>query len=97
MPYASITYWLSTVFYRTEQPWEGIEQLQRIVSRFREIHPEHKDKAVMGILAGVDWDWGVQGKAREAGFLTAVDPGRDIRIDNARGFRGAAVLEAAET
>nr|VFK38358.1 MAG: Protein of unknown function DUF91 [Candidatus Kentron sp. SD] len=50
---------------------EGIEQLQRIVSRFREIHPEHRDKAVMGILAGVDWDRGVQAKAREAGFLTA--------------------------
>ena len=50
---------------------EGIEQLRRIVSRFREIHPEHRDKAVMGILAGVDWDRGVQGKAREVGFLTA--------------------------
>ena len=51
--------------------WKSIEQLQRIVSRFREIHPEHRDKAVMGILAGVDWDRGVQAKAREAGFLTA--------------------------
>ena len=50
---------------------EGIEQLQRIVSRFREIHPEHRDKAVMGILAGVDWERGTQAKAREAGFLTA--------------------------
>ena len=51
--------------------WKSIEQLQRIVSRFREIHPEHRDKAVMGILAGVDWERGIQAKAREAGFLTA--------------------------
>nr|VFK23391.1 MAG: hypothetical protein BECKLPF1236A_GA0070988_103771 [Candidatus Kentron sp. LPFa]VFK35526.1 MAG: hypothetical protein BECKLPF1236C_GA0070990_103861 [Candidatus Kentron sp. LPFa] len=50
---------------------EAIEQLRNIMARFRNLYPEHKDKRVIGILAGIDWDWGVADKAREAGFLTA--------------------------
>ena len=48
-----------------------IEQLEKIMKRFREFYPEHKDKAVMGILAGVDWNRGVEEEARDAGFPTA--------------------------
>ncbi|VFN01781.1 MAG: Protein of unknown function (DUF3782) [Candidatus Kentron sp. G] len=50
---------------------EAIEQLEKIMKRFREFYPEHKDKAVMGILAGVDWNRGVEEEARDAGFPTA--------------------------
>nr|VFJ90003.1 MAG: hypothetical protein BECKLFY1418B_GA0070995_10184 [Candidatus Kentron sp. LFY] len=50
---------------------EAIEQLRGIMARFRELYPEHKDKSLMAILAGVDWDRGVEESAREAGFLTA--------------------------
>jgi len=50
---------------------EAIEQLHKIMARFRELYPEHTGKAVMGILAGVDWDRGMEEKAREMGFLTA--------------------------
>ena len=50
---------------------EAIEQLQKLMGRFREFCPEHRDKAAMGILAGVDWDQDVADEARKAGFLTA--------------------------
>nr|VFK48584.1 MAG: Protein of unknown function (DUF3782) [Candidatus Kentron sp. TC] len=50
---------------------EAISQLQKLTERFREFFPEHRDKAAMGILAGVDWDRSIAEKAREAGFLTA--------------------------
>nr|VFK80183.1 MAG: hypothetical protein BECKSD772D_GA0070982_10913 [Candidatus Kentron sp. SD] len=66
--------------------WKSIEQLHRIVSRFREIHPEHRDKEVMGILAGVDWDRGIQAKAREAGFLTASIQDEIFELTTPAGF-----------
>ena len=50
---------------------KAIGQLQKLMERFREFFPEHRDKAVMGILAGVDWDRDIAEQAREAGFLTA--------------------------
>nr|VFJ99128.1 MAG: hypothetical protein BECKLFY1418B_GA0070995_11372 [Candidatus Kentron sp. LFY] len=50
---------------------EAIEQLGRLITRFRELSPEHQDKGMIGILAGVDWDRGVAEKTRMAGFLTA--------------------------
>nr|VFK43270.1 MAG: hypothetical protein BECKTC1821E_GA0114239_102416 [Candidatus Kentron sp. TC] len=53
---------------------EAILQLQRLVERFREFFPEHRGKAAMGILAGVDWDRGIPEKAREAGFLRRIQP-----------------------
>nr|VFK49537.1 MAG: hypothetical protein BECKSD772E_GA0070983_11874 [Candidatus Kentron sp. SD] len=66
--------------------WKSIEQLHRIVSRFREIHPEHRDKEVIGILAGVDWDRGIQAKAREAGFLTASIQDEIFELTTPEGF-----------
>nr|VFJ71106.1 MAG: hypothetical protein BECKFW1821B_GA0114236_12101 [Candidatus Kentron sp. FW] len=50
---------------------EAISQLQKLMGRFREFCPEHRDKAAMGILAGVDWDRGIAEEARKTGFLTA--------------------------
>lgn len=50
---------------------EAIAQCRRIMEQFREFFPEHRDKTLLGVLAGVDWDRGVEEEAREAGFLTA--------------------------
>ena len=50
---------------------DAIEQLRKLVARFRDLYPEHEDKGIMGILTGIDWDRGVADKAREMGFLTA--------------------------
>nr|VFJ42583.1 MAG: hypothetical protein BECKDK2373B_GA0170837_10026 [Candidatus Kentron sp. DK] len=49
----------------------ALDPLRSILTRFRVLYPEHRDKAVIGILAGVDWDRGVAEAAREEGFLTA--------------------------
>lgn len=50
---------------------EAVEQLRKLLERFRDFFPEHKEKALIGILAGVDWDRGVEEAARDAGLLTA--------------------------
>jgi hypothetical protein len=50
---------------------EAVQQLRKLVERFRQFYPEHKDKSVVGVLAGIDWDRGVEDEARDAGFLTA--------------------------
>ena len=49
----------------------AIEQLCGIMKKFRGLYPEHGNKDLMAILAGVDWDRGLEQEAREAGFLTA--------------------------
>ncbi|MBK5964010.1 hypothetical protein CCR95_07885 [Thiocystis minor] len=50
---------------------ESILQFRNIMERFREFFPEHGNKTVLGILAGVDWDRGTVEEARDAGFMTA--------------------------
>ncbi|WP_295401594.1 DUF3782 domain-containing protein [uncultured Thiocystis sp.] len=50
---------------------DSILQFRNIMERFREFFPEHGNKTVLGILAGVDWDRGTEEEARDAGFLTA--------------------------
>ena len=50
---------------------EAIGQFRRIMEQFREFFPEHREKRLLGILAGVDWDRGVEEEAQDAGFLTA--------------------------
>nr|VFK00029.1 MAG: hypothetical protein BECKH772B_GA0070898_101775 [Candidatus Kentron sp. H]VFK00899.1 MAG: hypothetical protein BECKH772A_GA0070896_102062 [Candidatus Kentron sp. H]VFK04775.1 MAG: hypothetical protein BECKH772C_GA0070978_102062 [Candidatus Kentron sp. H] len=50
---------------------EAIEQLRGMMAHFRTLYPEHKDKALVAILAGVDWDRGLEQEARDAGFVTA--------------------------
>ena len=65
---------------------EAIEQLQKLMGRFREFCPEHRDKAAMGILAGVDWDRDVADEARKAGFLTASIRDEMFEITTPDGF-----------
>nr|VFJ88594.1 MAG: hypothetical protein BECKH772A_GA0070896_1001011 [Candidatus Kentron sp. H]VFJ90692.1 MAG: hypothetical protein BECKH772B_GA0070898_1001111 [Candidatus Kentron sp. H]VFJ96855.1 MAG: hypothetical protein BECKH772C_GA0070978_1000911 [Candidatus Kentron sp. H] len=66
---------------------EAIEQLRKIMGRFRELYPEHEGKASMGILAGVDWDRGVGEAAREAGFPTAAIHDEIFELTTPEGFR----------
>jgi hypothetical protein len=67
--------------------WEAIEQLQKLLGRFREFYPEHRDKALMGILAGVDWDDDVADQTREAGFFTASIRDEIFRLTTPDGFQ----------
>nr|VFJ54515.1 MAG: Protein of unknown function (DUF3782) [Candidatus Kentron sp. FW] len=64
----------------------AIGQLQRLMGHFREFFPEHREKAAMGILAGVDWDRGIAEKAREAGFLTASIRNEIFTLTTPEGF-----------
>lgn len=50
---------------------EAIEQLRSILERFRRFFPEHKDKAVYGILAAVDMSAALREQALKAGFYVA--------------------------
>lgn len=50
---------------------EAIKQLTNLLSRFRTFFPEHKDKTVYGILAGVDWTASMKSRALAAGFHIA--------------------------
>ena len=49
----------------------AIKQLRKLITRFRELSPEHGDKGMIGILTGVHWEREVAEKARKVGFLTA--------------------------
>lgn len=50
---------------------EAIEQLHAILERFRRFFPEHKDKAVYGILAAVDLSPELKERILKAGFYVA--------------------------
>lgn len=50
---------------------EAIEQLRAILERFRRFFPEHKDKAVYGILAAVDLSPELRERILKAGFYVA--------------------------
>jgi hypothetical protein len=50
---------------------ESIEQLTKILERFRRFFPEHKDKAVYGILAAVDLSNELRERILKAGFYVA--------------------------
>nr|VFJ63392.1 MAG: Protein of unknown function (DUF3782) [Candidatus Kentron sp. DK] len=63
-----------------------LDQLRSILDRFRGLYPEHRDKALIGILAGVDWDRGVAEKAREEGFLTAAIRDEIFELTTPEGF-----------
>nr|VFK36522.1 MAG: hypothetical protein BECKSD772F_GA0070984_100254 [Candidatus Kentron sp. SD]VFK39228.1 MAG: hypothetical protein BECKSD772E_GA0070983_100252 [Candidatus Kentron sp. SD] len=66
---------------------ESIEQLRKIMLRFRRLFPEHAHRTLMGILAGVDWDLDVAEKAREAGFLTASIRDEMFELTVPKGFQ----------
>nr|VFK66935.1 MAG: hypothetical protein BECKUNK1418G_GA0071005_11171 [Candidatus Kentron sp. UNK]VFK71093.1 MAG: hypothetical protein BECKUNK1418H_GA0071006_105013 [Candidatus Kentron sp. UNK] len=67
---------------------EAIGQLRKIMERFRGLYPEHKDKALTAILAGVDWDRGVEAEARDVGFLTAAIRDEIFELTVPEGFQG---------
>jgi len=50
---------------------EAIDQLRSILERFRRFFPEHKDKAVYGILAAVDLSDELRERILKAGFYVA--------------------------
>ncbi len=50
---------------------ESIVQLRNILERFRQFFPEHKDKAVFGILAAVDLPAELRERVLKAGFYVA--------------------------
>jgi len=50
---------------------EAIDQLKNILERFRRFFPEHKDKAVYGILAAVDLSDDLRQRILKAGFYVA--------------------------
>jgi hypothetical protein len=50
---------------------EAIDQLRNILERFRRFFPEHKDKAVYGILAAVDLSDELRERILKAGFYVA--------------------------
>jgi hypothetical protein len=66
---------------------EAVAQLRTILEAFRDFFPEHKDKSLMGILAGVDWDRGVEDEAHDAGFLTASIHDEIFQLTAPEGFR----------
>ncbi len=65
---------------------DAVEQLRKVMVRFHEFYPEYRDKAVMGILAGIDWDRGVAEEAREAGFPTASIRDEMFELTTPEGF-----------
>jgi hypothetical protein len=50
---------------------EAIQQLRKILERFRQFFPEHKDKTVYGILAAVDMSAELRERILKAGFYVA--------------------------
>ncbi|MBE9175141.1 DUF3782 domain-containing protein [Synechocystis salina LEGE 06155] len=50
---------------------EAIEQLRTILERFRYFFPEHQNKTLYGILAGVDLSAALRDKILAAGFYVA--------------------------
>ncbi|MFN9176006.1 MAG: DUF3782 domain-containing protein [Synechocystis sp.] len=50
---------------------EAIAQLQNLVERFRFFFPEHHNKTLYGIIAGVDLSAGLREKILQAGFYVA--------------------------
>jgi hypothetical protein len=50
---------------------EAITQLQKIMERFHQVFPEHKDKKAYGILAAVDLSDDIRERILKAGFYVA--------------------------
>jgi hypothetical protein len=50
---------------------EAIEQMQTLLRRFRDFFPEHRDKALYGILAAVDLSPELRARALRAGLYIA--------------------------
>jgi len=66
---------------------EAIEQLRTILERFRRFFPEHKDKAVYGILAAVDLSAELRERILKAGFYVARIHDEIFELDVPANFR----------
>ncbi len=66
---------------------EAIEQLRNILERFRRFFPEHKEKAVYGILAAVDLPDEVRERVLKAGFYVARIHDQVFELDVPANFR----------
>jgi len=65
---------------------EAIMQLTNLLGRFRTFFPEHKDKTVYGILAGVDWTPSMKSRALAAGFHIATIHDNVFELQSPEGF-----------
>ena len=64
----------------------AIEQLTHTLTNFRRFFPEHKDKTLFGILAGVDWTPGMRERALDAGFHVATIHDNVFELQSPEGF-----------
>jgi len=69
---------------------ESIDQLRTILERFRRFFPEHKDKAVYGILAAVDCSDELRERILKAGFYVARIHDEVFELDVPANFRAKA-------
>ena len=68
--------------------WEdAIEQLRKILERFRRFFPEHKDKTAYGILAAVDMPDDLRERILKAGFYVARIHDQVFELDVPANFR----------
>ena len=66
---------------------EAIEQLKTVLEHFRRFFPEHKDKAVYGILAAVDLSDALRERILKAGFYVARIHDQVFELDVPANFR----------
>ncbi len=66
---------------------DSIHQLHKMLDEFLFFYPEHAGKKRMGILTGMDWDFGIPEKAMDAGFLTASIHDNIFAINSPKGFQ----------
>ena len=65
---------------------EAIDQLRKLLVRFRLFFPVHKDKKVYGILAGADYSADVREQTLAAGFHVATIHDNVFELQSPEGF-----------
>ena len=65
----------------------GIEQMERIMARFDEFLPEHRDKQRFGIVAAVDCSQEMESQVRQRGFYLARIQDELFVLDSPASFR----------
>ncbi|MGA1602997.1 MAG: DUF3782 domain-containing protein, partial [Prochlorothrix sp.] len=72
---------------------DSIEQMQRLLERFSEFFPEHRDKALYGILAAVDWSAAVRERFLANGLYVARIEDEVFALDVPEGFQSRSWAE----
>ncbi|MGA1265303.1 MAG: DUF3782 domain-containing protein, partial [Prochlorothrix sp.] len=75
---------------------ESIEQMRRLLQRFPEFFPEHRDKALYGILAAVDLSAAVRDQFLAEGLYVARIEGEVFALDVPEGFQARSWAESIE-